>query len=103
MDSTRKLFNQLAMVSSNEPLYIVCRRSGGRSKQACEKFLASGITNVINVEGELWRVNPPEYLSYAARNPFHLTAKCKSLPDRSSSLDQHSPFGGTLIGLLSLG
>ncbi len=36
--------------SSNEPLYIVCR-SGGRSKQACEKFLASGITNVINVEG----------------------------------------------------
>jgi rhodanese-related sulfurtransferase len=36
--------------SSGEPLYVVCR-SGGRSKQACEKFLASGITNVINVEG----------------------------------------------------
>jgi rhodanese-related sulfurtransferase len=36
--------------SSSEPLYVVCR-SGGRSKQACEKFLASGITNVINVEG----------------------------------------------------
>jgi rhodanese-related sulfurtransferase len=35
---------------SSEPLYVVCR-SGGRSKQACEKFLASGITNVINVEG----------------------------------------------------
>jgi rhodanese-related sulfurtransferase len=36
--------------SASEPLYVVCR-SGGRSKQACEKFLASGITNVINVEG----------------------------------------------------
>ena len=36
--------------SSGEPLYVVCR-SGGRSRQACEKFLASGITNVINVEG----------------------------------------------------
>ena len=36
--------------SSGEPLYVVCR-SGGRSKQACEKFLASGIANVINVEG----------------------------------------------------
>jgi rhodanese-related sulfurtransferase len=36
--------------SSSEPLYVVCR-SGGRSKQACEKFLATGITNVINVEG----------------------------------------------------
>ena len=36
--------------ASSEPLYVVCR-SGGRSKQACEKFLASGITNVINVEG----------------------------------------------------
>jgi len=36
--------------SSSEPLYFVCR-SGGRSKQACEKFFASGFTNVINIEG----------------------------------------------------
>ena len=36
--------------SSSESLYVVCR-SGGRGKQACEKFLATGITNVINVEG----------------------------------------------------
>lgn len=36
--------------SANEPLYVVCR-SGGRSKQACEKFVASGVVNVINVEG----------------------------------------------------
>lgn len=36
--------------SSGEPLYIVCR-SGSRSKQACEKFLSCGISNVVNVEG----------------------------------------------------
>jgi rhodanese-related sulfurtransferase len=35
---------------SSEPLYIICR-SGARGKQACEKFLAAGYTNVINVEG----------------------------------------------------
>lgn len=35
---------------SDEPLYIICR-SGGRGKQACEKFLAAGYSNVINVDG----------------------------------------------------
>lgn len=35
---------------SDEPLYVVCR-SGGRGKQACEKLLACGLTNVVNVEG----------------------------------------------------
>ena len=33
-----------------EPLYIVCK-SGGRGKQACEKFQQAGFTNVVNVEG----------------------------------------------------
>jgi len=32
------------------PLYVVCR-SGNRGRQACEKFLAAGFTNVVNVEG----------------------------------------------------
>lgn len=36
--------------SANEPLYVVCR-SGSRSLQACEKFLAAGVTNIVNVEG----------------------------------------------------
>jgi rhodanese-related sulfurtransferase len=36
--------------SASEPLYVVCR-SGGRSRHACEKLVAAGITNVINVEG----------------------------------------------------
>lgn len=31
-------------------LYVVCK-SGGRSKQACEKLLASGLTAVASVEG----------------------------------------------------
>jgi rhodanese-related sulfurtransferase len=34
----------------NQPLYLICR-SGSRGRQACEKFLAAGFTNVINVEG----------------------------------------------------
>jgi len=36
--------------AKTEPLYIVCR-SGGRGKQACEKFLAAGFTNIVNIEG----------------------------------------------------
>lgn len=36
--------------AENDALYIVCR-SGARGQQACEKFLAAGFTNVINVEG----------------------------------------------------
>lgn len=36
--------------SGSEPLYVICR-SGSRGKQACEKFLAAGFTNVVNVEG----------------------------------------------------
>lgn len=35
---------------SAQPLYVICR-SGSRGKQACEKFLAAGYTNVVNVEG----------------------------------------------------
>jgi len=34
----------------SQPLYVICR-SGSRARQACEKFLAAGCTNVINVEG----------------------------------------------------
>jgi rhodanese-related sulfurtransferase len=36
--------------SKDEPLYLICR-SGSRGRQACEKFLAAGYTNVVNVEG----------------------------------------------------
>ncbi len=36
--------------SGTAPLYVICR-SGSRGKQACEKFLAAGYTNVVNVEG----------------------------------------------------
>ena len=32
------------------PLYIICR-SGSRGRQACEKFVAAGYTNVVNIEG----------------------------------------------------
>jgi rhodanese-related sulfurtransferase len=36
--------------SKEEPLYLICR-SGTRGRQACEKFIAAGFTNVVNVEG----------------------------------------------------
>lgn len=36
--------------SDDEPLYLICR-SGGRGRQACEKFLGAGFPNVVNVEG----------------------------------------------------
>jgi rhodanese-related sulfurtransferase len=36
--------------SANEPFYVICR-SGGRGKQACEKFAKAGYTNVVNVDG----------------------------------------------------
>lgn len=36
--------------SAAQPLYVICR-SGSRGKQACEKLLAAGIANVVNVEG----------------------------------------------------
>jgi rhodanese-related sulfurtransferase len=34
----------------DSPLYLICR-SGTRGRQACEKFLAAGYTNVVNIEG----------------------------------------------------
>lgn len=36
--------------SPDMPLYVICR-SGGRAKQACEKFITAGFPNVVNVEG----------------------------------------------------
>lgn len=35
---------------SDGPLYVICR-SGSRAKQACEKFVKAGYSNVVNVEG----------------------------------------------------
>ncbi|HEY1066779.1 MAG TPA: rhodanese-like domain-containing protein [Pirellulales bacterium] len=36
--------------NTGRTLYVVCR-SGGRGRQACEKLLAAGAVNVVNVEG----------------------------------------------------
>ncbi len=35
---------------SNETLYVICK-SGARGKQACEKLIAAGQFNVVNVDG----------------------------------------------------
>jgi rhodanese-related sulfurtransferase len=36
--------------AAGAPLYVICK-SGGRAKQACEKLIAAGCANVVNVEG----------------------------------------------------
>ena len=36
--------------ASQQSLYVICR-SGNRANQACEKFIAAGFTNIINVSG----------------------------------------------------
>jgi rhodanese-related sulfurtransferase len=36
--------------NAGNPLYVICR-SGSRGKQACEKIVAAGCSDVINVEG----------------------------------------------------
>ena len=35
---------------ASSPVYVICQ-SGGRGRQACEKLLAAGRGNVVNVEG----------------------------------------------------
>lgn len=36
--------------AKDDPLYTICR-SGGRGRQAAERFIAAGYRNVVNVEG----------------------------------------------------
>lgn len=35
---------------ASQPLYVICR-SGNQANQACEKFVAAGFTNIVNVIG----------------------------------------------------
>jgi rhodanese-related sulfurtransferase len=41
---------QFCRSSTERPLYVVCR-GGDRGKQACERFLAAGFEDVVNIEG----------------------------------------------------
>ena len=41
---------EFANRDSQKPLYLICR-SGSRGKQACEKILTAGDTQLVNVEG----------------------------------------------------
>lgn len=36
--------------TDQDPVYVICK-SGGRGRQACEKFVKAGYANVINIEG----------------------------------------------------
>jgi len=42
----------MAQHAASGPLYVICQ-SGSRGREACEKFLAAGYDNVVNVEGGL--------------------------------------------------
>jgi rhodanese-related sulfurtransferase len=35
---------------NDQPVYVICR-SGGRSRSACEQLVATGMKNIVNVEG----------------------------------------------------
>lgn len=45
---TSKLIGE--KLNRNDPVYVVCR-GGSRGKKACETLLASGLTNVFNIQG----------------------------------------------------
>src|SRR4051812_46885660 len=36
--------------AKSDPVYIICR-SGSRAREACERFIVAGFTNVISIEG----------------------------------------------------
>ena len=42
--------------NADQPIYIICK-SGGRSRQACQKLTAAGVGNLVNVDGgtEAWK------------------------------------------------
>lgn len=42
--------------STEQPLYVICQM-GGRSRKACEQFIAAGFRDVVNVAGgtSLWQ------------------------------------------------
>jgi rhodanese-related sulfurtransferase len=60
---------------SNEPLYLICK-SGGRGKQACDKLIAAGQSNVIK----------QDYQSFAVRKRCHSNGRSASLLVHWSSL-----------------
>lgn len=39
-----------ARANANAPIYCICK-SGGRAQQACDKLVAAGAANVVNVSG----------------------------------------------------
>ena len=51
----RAVIDSRSTEQASEPLYVICH-SGGRSRRACEQFLAVGFSNVVNVTGgtSLW-------------------------------------------------
>jgi rhodanese-related sulfurtransferase len=42
--------SQSQATATNAPVYVICQ-SGSRGRQACEKLIAAGISNVVNIEG----------------------------------------------------
>ena len=64
------------------PLYLICK-SGGRSTQACEKFIKAGFTDVVNVEGGTTACVDAGLPVVRGRRPFRWSGKSASPPARS--------------------
>ena len=64
----------------NEPLYVICR-TGGRSRQACEKLLKAGFASVVNVEGGTLACIEAGLPIVRGQKATRSGAKCGSRPD----------------------
>ena len=76
--------------SSSEPLYLICK-GGGRSLQACEKFLKAGFTDVVNVEGGTMACIAAGLPVVPARKPFRSSGRSASSPGRSCCWERSDP------------
>ena len=70
-------------ISKDEPLYVICR-SGGRGRQACEKFIRPASPMSSTSKAARWPASKRACRSFAARRPSRWSGRFASPPDRSS-------------------
>jgi rhodanese-related sulfurtransferase len=77
---------------ADQPLYVLCR-SGSRSKMACDKLVAAGVDNIVNVVGGTQACQ-------AAGLPVVRGAKAMSLERQVRIAAGGLVFVGTVLGYL---
>lgn len=78
---------------ASTPTYVICK-SGGRSKMACDKLVAGGYANIVNVEGGTSACEQ-------AGLPVARGKKVMSLERQVRIAAGSLVFTGTLLGVLS--